>query len=207
MSTYTNIDWRGLTSGIDRIAENKRNAYSADQHLAGVQYSANKSYEGTVYSADSHAATSKYNTDVTDMRERDLAQKERDLRREISSADREGRKQVAHIQGMYGLGNSAMRVVPTLLPLVATTGGKGSGPKHFDNTPKGATSTATSKVAVPEHRSGFATLTSGTEISKSTSSGVNATTLWNTLKDVTKAVGPSLATGALAALTAMKFVF
>lgn len=198
MSTYTNIDWRGLTAGVDRIAQNNRTKYSSDSNL-----------EGTKYSADVNAKTQTEVANLNDVRERDLAAKERELREKIATADREGRKEVAHITGMYGLGNSALRTVPTILPLYFN-GGKGngsnSGPK-MDKTPMGATEVKTSGVPTPEFRSGLANVVPGTDVSLGTSSGVNSTTVWNAFKEFGKQAGPALAAGSLAALKMLKFVF
>lgn len=212
--TFTSIDWRGLSSGVDRIAQNNRNKYTADS-----------SKESSKYTADVNAQTQTSIADKVDIRERDIAAAERTLREKIADKDREGRRDVAKITGMYNLAGQGLRTIPTLLPLVFT-GGKGGG-----NSGNSTNSSSTSKPlnaaeiskqvfkddllnqktraygTVPTFRSGFVSTKPDSQVSSSDMSGVNSTSVWNAMKTVGTTLGPTIAAGLATALSIAKFAF
>lgn len=193
--SYATADFSGLRAGFDRRAENLRTQYKADSD-----------YAGTVYNANTQAESSRYKVDTEDLRARELAKAENQLRWDISEEDRKNAKEVARIQGMYGVGSSALRTIPTVIPLFFNQKG---GNSNGGNKSQGASPTASTQQAIPdtelfkkgtalnprtiakEHqfntlvstqfRPGNATLGGGSQDVYSQS--ITNTSIWNKLKD------------------------
>lgn len=210
MSTYTNIDWSGLTAGVNRIAENNRNRLRSE-------YSAGSS----VHAADTQANTQKYIAETQDVRERELAKEERQLRESIADKDREGRKEVAKINAGASIVRDGFKIIPTLFatkPNNSNKGGTGNTkPSNATLSPAVDSGNATvakpvtiGEGALPTFRSGNATISSNKEATASDQSGFTSQNLLKTIsngadvvKKLNSKVGPALGTAAALAIPAV----
>lgn len=222
--TYTNIDWRGLTAGVDRIAQNNRAKYQADTAAETSRYTADTQAGSARYTADSNAAASKYKVDEETKRTEAISKAERESREKVAELDREARKEVAKLEVLGNITGQSVRIMPDIIPLFFTNGGGKGGNGNTGKYNTAANSPSKEELmqmifkedklnalakqgTLPTTRVGLGTLESNKEVPTSDYGGVNAVTVWNAFKGAFEHAGPYLAAGATAALTALKFAF
>lgn len=201
MSTYATIDWKGLTSGIDRHAQNQRTYASID-----AQREANLMN----YASNMQRIASE------DLRARDLQKSELETRTKLAELQRANDVLVAETAGKYNLINTGFRIIPTVLGSVKDNGSKPSN----SNKPQGNTGVSTKPVVaitpaksgslatnLPTFRTGSPFLDTKVvlpaETSGLTDKAIQRTTLSNSVRDLVSKIGVGMTGAVLTTLPAI----